>query len=96
MSEKKPKIVTKSSTTKNKEKIKTKKNNAITIVSLDQITPRTRKIISKFVRDIIDEEKKNELDHEKKSFSPLQAKIKSKINYKEDLKAKTPKKKKYE
>ena len=86
MSEKKPKITTKSSTNKNKEKIKTKKNNPITIVSLDQITPKTRKIISKFVREIIDEEKKNE----KKSFSPIQTKIKNKINHKEEFQAKTP------
>ena len=86
MSEKKPKITTKSSTNKNKEKIKTKKNNPITIVSLDQITPKTRKIISKFVIEIIDEEKKNE----KKSFSPIQTKIKNKINHKEEFQAKTP------
>ena len=90
MSEKKPKITTKSSTHKNKEKNKSKKNNPISIVSLDQITPRTRKIIAKFVRDIIDEEKKNETINEKKSLSPLQTKIKSKINNKEDLQSKTP------
>ena len=90
MSEKKPKIITKSSTNKNKKKNKSKKNGPIIIVSLDQITPRTRKIIAKFVRDIIDEEKKNELNNEKKSFSPFQTKIKNKLNYKEESQAKTP------
>ena len=68
MSEKKQKITTKSSTNKNKEKTKSKKNNPITIVSLDQITPRTRKIIAKFVRDIIDEEKKNDIIMKRKLF----------------------------
>ena len=54
MSDKKQKIITKSKISKNKEKNKTKKPKYEIILD-ETITPRTKKIISTFIKSIIED-----------------------------------------
>ena len=82
MSDKKQKIITKSKISKNKEKNKTKKPKYEIILD-ETITPRTKKIISTFIKSIIEDSKKN--DDKKKYLSPVLNRSKKKINHQDEL-----------
>ena len=82
MSDKKQKIITKSKIPKNKEKNKTKKPKYEIILD-ETITPRTKQIISTFIKSIIEDSKKN--DDKKKYLSPVLNRSKKKINHQDEL-----------